>query len=120
MGAALGESSVVFFSDVGSIPTASTSLREGWCARSPQLVHLRLGTAAALLTALQVKRKPATVVFKVILAPSEDDRYTVLVPSLPGCITEGDTVEQALQNAREAIELYLEPVSNLYISPQSW
>ncbi len=28
---------------------------------------------------------------------------------LPGCITEGDTVEEALRNAREAIELYLEP-----------
>ena len=34
--------------------------------------------------------------------------YTVSVPALPGCITEGDTLEQALANAREAIEIYLE------------
>lgn len=60
------------------------------------------------------------MVFKVILEPSEDGGYTVLVPSLPGCITEGDTVEEALRNAREAIELYLEPASDLYISPQTW
>jgi predicted RNase H-like HicB family nuclease len=32
------------------------------------------------------------------------------VPSLPGCISEGDTKEEALKNIREAIELYLEPV----------
>jgi predicted RNase H-like HicB family nuclease len=47
--------------------------------------------------------------FKVILEPSEDEGFTVFVPALPGCISEGDTVEEALQNIREAIELYLEP-----------
>ncbi len=49
---------------------------------------------------------------KVILEPSEDGGYTVFVPSLPGCISEGDTVEDALANIREAIELYLEPVDD--------
>jgi predicted RNase H-like HicB family nuclease len=34
------------------------------------------------------------------------------VPSLPGCITEGDTKEEALKNIKEAIELYLEPVED--------
>jgi predicted RNase H-like HicB family nuclease len=34
------------------------------------------------------------------------------VPSLPGCISEGDTKEEALKNIREAIELYLEPVDD--------
>jgi len=46
----------------------------------------------------------------VILKPAlEEDElgFTVNVPSLPGCITEGDTVEEALENAREAIEGYL-------------
>ncbi|CUU10006.1 MAG: type II toxin-antitoxin system HicB family antitoxin [Fimbriimonadales bacterium] len=47
--------------------------------------------------------------FKVVLEPSEDGGYTVYVPALPGCISEGDTIEEALQNIREAIELYLEP-----------
>ena len=53
------------------------------------------------------------MVFKVILEPSEDGGYTALVPSLPGCITEGDSIEDAMNNAREAIELYLEPVDDL-------
>jgi len=47
--------------------------------------------------------------FKVVLEPSEEGGYTVYVPALPGCVSEGDTIEQALQNIREAIELYLEP-----------
>ncbi len=46
---------------------------------------------------------------KIILEPSEDGGYTVYVPSLPGCISEGDTREEALSNIKEAIELYLEP-----------
>jgi len=47
---------------------------------------------------------------KIILEPSEESGYTVFVPALPGCISEGDTKEEALKNIREAIELYLEPV----------
>jgi predicted RNase H-like HicB family nuclease len=47
--------------------------------------------------------------FKVVLEPS-DEGYTVYVPSLPGCISEGETIEEALVNIREAIKLYLEPV----------
>jgi predicted RNase H-like HicB family nuclease len=35
------------------------------------------------------------------------------VPSLPGCISEGDTKEEALENIKEAKELYLEPEENL-------
>jgi predicted RNase H-like HicB family nuclease len=34
------------------------------------------------------------------------------VPSLPVCISEGDTKEESLENIREAIELYLEPVDD--------
>jgi predicted RNase H-like HicB family nuclease len=45
---------------------------------------------------------------KVILEPSDEGGFTVTVPSLPGCISEGDTVEEALLNIREAIDLYLE------------
>lgn len=46
--------------------------------------------------------------FKVILEPSDEGGYTVWVPALPGCISEGDTLEEALANIREAISLYLE------------
>jgi predicted RNase H-like HicB family nuclease len=45
---------------------------------------------------------------KVILEPSDEGGYTVYVPTLPGCISEGDTMEEALGNIREAIDLYLE------------
>lgn len=46
--------------------------------------------------------------FRVILEPNELDGYTVTVPLLPGCISEGDTKEEALANIKEAIELYIE------------
>jgi len=45
---------------------------------------------------------------KVIFEPSDEGGYTVYVPSLPGCISEGETVEDARANIREAISLYLE------------
>ena len=49
---------------------------------------------------------------KVILEPSDEGGYTVYVPALPGCISEGNNVEEALKNIQEAIELYLEPVED--------
>jgi len=49
---------------------------------------------------------------QVVLEPSDEGGYTVTVPALPGCISEGDTREDALRNVREAIELYLAPVED--------
>lgn len=46
--------------------------------------------------------------YRILLRKEPEGGYTVLVPSLPGCITYGDTIEQAIEMAREAIELYLE------------
>jgi len=46
--------------------------------------------------------------FRVILEPNELGGYTATVPLLPGCISEGDTKEEALANIKEAIELYIE------------
>ncbi|HEV2107707.1 MAG TPA: type II toxin-antitoxin system HicB family antitoxin [Thermomicrobiales bacterium] len=47
--------------------------------------------------------------FTVLLTPDlESGGYTVTVPALPGCVTDGATVEEALQRAEEAISLYLE------------
>lgn len=46
--------------------------------------------------------------FKVIVEKGEDGYYVVTVPSLPGCISQGKTEEEALENIKEAIELYLE------------
>jgi len=46
--------------------------------------------------------------FTAIFEKNEDGSYTVTVPSLPGCISEGDTFDEALKNIKEAIVLYLE------------
>jgi predicted RNase H-like HicB family nuclease len=53
---------------------------------------------------------------RVVLEPSKEGGYTVYVPALPGCVSEGDTEEEALVNLREAIELYLEPVDDDWIA----
>ncbi len=45
---------------------------------------------------------------QVILIPDETGGYTVEVPSLPGCFSEGDTREEALSNIKEAIALHIE------------
>lgn len=52
---------------------------------------------------------------KVVLEPSDEGGFTVHVPSLPGCISEGDTIEEALENIQGAIELYLEPVEDDWV-----
>lgn len=57
---------------------------------------------------------------KIVLEPSEEGGYTVYVPALPGCISEGDSKEEALKNIREAIALYLESVEDdMSFSPDS-
>jgi predicted RNase H-like HicB family nuclease len=53
--------------------------------------------------------------FKIVLEESDEGGYTVYSPSLPGCISEGETKEDALKNIQEAIELYLEPVEDDWI-----
>ena len=49
---------------------------------------------------------------KVVLEPSDEGGFTVYVPSLPGCVSEGESETEALENIREAVELYLEPVDD--------
>lgn len=56
---------------------------------------------------------------RVILEPSDEGGYTVTVPSLPGCISEGDSVDDALLNIREAIDLYLEPVEDDWLPDEN-
>ncbi len=48
----------------------------------------------------------------VVLEAQEEGGYTVFVPSLPGCISQGETKEEALENIKEAVEVYLEPDTN--------
>ena len=57
---------------------------------------------------------------KIVMEPSDEEGYSITVPSLPGCISEGDTKKEALKNIKEAILLYLEPVADdLNYSPDS-
>ena len=49
---------------------------------------------------------------RVVLEPSEEGGFTALVPALPGCISEGDSREEAIRNIEEAIRTYLEPVDD--------
>jgi antitoxin HicB len=47
--------------------------------------------------------------YTILLHPEPDSGgYSVTVPALPGCFTQGDTVEEAIANAEDAIRLYLE------------
>jgi antitoxin HicB len=47
--------------------------------------------------------------YTIILEPdNEEGGYTVLVPALPGCVTQGETVEQCIERGREAIIGYIE------------
>lgn len=51
----------------------------------------------------------------VVLEEDEDGVWVVTVPALPGCFTQGDTREEALANAQEAIALHLEGSSPIPI-----
>ncbi len=48
------------------------------------------------------------VSYRILLRKEPEGGYTVIVPSLPGCVTYGDTVDDAIEKAKEAIELYIE------------
>ena len=52
--------------------------------------------------------------YTVLIDKNEDIGYTVTVPSLPGCISEGDTWDEAIANITEAIEGFLEVLDDLH------
>ena len=49
--------------------------------------------------------------FAVVLLPQPEGGYFVQCPSLPGCYSQGETVEEALANIKEAIELVIEDMA---------
>ncbi len=57
---------------------------------------------------MKLIRESITMKVTVVLDKQREGGYTVHVPSLPGCISEGDTKQEALSNIKEAIELYLD------------
>jgi antitoxin HicB len=55
--------------------------------------------------------------YTMVLHPEpEDGGYSGTVPALPGCVTEGETVEECIANAREAINGYIESLAVRYKS----
>lgn len=46
--------------------------------------------------------------YRVLLNKEPEGGFTVLVPTLPGCITYGESMDETVSNATEAIELYIE------------
>jgi len=57
--------------------------------------------------------KPIELKFTILIEKNEEGSYTVTVPSLLGCITQGDTWDDAIANAREAIAGYIEALRAL-------
>lgn len=55
-----------------------------------------------------MKKHNGAYEFEVIFTPQEEGGFTVEIPDLPGCISEGDTLEKAETNIQEAAALYLE------------
>lgn len=53
-------------------------------------------------------QKQKILEYSAVLQEEDTGGYSAWVPSLPGCASQGDTVEEAMRNIREAIELYLE------------
>lgn len=52
--------------------------------------------------------------FLAVFEPAEEGGYVVSVPMLPGCLTQGETFEEATKNAKEAIEVYLLALRDLH------
>ena len=59
---------------------------------------------------------------QVLMFKGEDGFWVVECPSLPGCISQGKTKEEALENIKEAIELYIEVLQgdNLPVPPENY
>lgn len=53
-------------------------------------------------------QKERVQTYMAFFEQEEDSGYSVSVPALPGCFSQGDTFEEARKNIREAIELYKE------------
>lgn len=104
---------------LASIRNPTRHVRASWGGRHQThsevcTAPLRGNSKGAVSFAYREKWYTATmekdvVMRQVILIPDkESGGYVVEVPSLPGCHTQGDTIEEALANAQEAIKLWIE------------
>ncbi len=51
--------------------------------------------------------------FDVVIEKDPDGGFVAFVPALPGCFTQGETIDEVLENIKEAIELYLEELGEV-------
>jgi predicted RNase H-like HicB family nuclease len=56
--------------------------------------------------------KQKVLQYDAVFEKEEDGGYSVWIPDLPGCASQGDTLEEAIENIKEAAELYLEDADN--------
>jgi predicted RNase H-like HicB family nuclease len=54
------------------------------------------------------EREKRVQTFEVVIEPAEDGAFTVYVPALRGCVSEGDSEEEALENIKDAIETWFD------------
>ncbi len=59
---------------------------------------------------------------QVLIYPGEDGYWVAEVPSLPGCISQGKTRDEAIENIKDAIEVYIEALEqdNLPVPPENY
>lgn len=55
-----------------------------------------------------MRRHKQQLAYEVVLEPSDEGGYTVYVPALRGCVSEGETEDEALENIKDAINLWLD------------
>ena len=60
---------------------------------------------------MSINKRENILRYDVVFEEQPEGGFTVTVPALPGCISEGDTFEEARKNIMEAMELYLEDLT---------
>ena len=52
--------------------------------------------------------------YKAIIEPQDEGGFTAYIPVLPGCVSEGETYQEAVENIREALSLYIDTLKNVF------
>lgn len=71
-----------------------------------QLSPLAISLCGGIIVGMRKQKRVLS--YQINLVPEKEGGYTVLVPTLPGCVSYGSTIEEATENVREAITLHLE------------
>lgn len=65
------------------------------------------------------KRVAKVLEYTAVFEPEDEGGYSVSIPVLPGCLSQGETFEEALANIKEAAELYLEDLKESEIPTET-